>query len=163
MVRMTFHISPLDLHLETNAAALITLMDHYAHDPMGGATGLSSYAKQHLVEGLRARSDFVGFLAWQGDAAIGLIHCFEGFSTFAAKPLLNVHDIVVLHGHRGLGISRALFAAAEAWAVERGCCKLTLEVLDRNAIAMSAYASFGFIPYALDPSAGQAIFLQKPL
>ena len=162
-MRMALHISQIDLHNDIHTTALIDLLDHYAHDPMGGAAGLSSYAKQHLVEALRLRPDFVGFLAWQDDTAVGLIHCFEGFSTFAAKPLLNVHDIVVRSEHRGQGISRSLFAAAQAWAVEHGCCKLTLEVLDRNTVAMSAYASFGFIPYTLDPAAGQAIFMQKAL
>jgi GNAT superfamily N-acetyltransferase len=163
MARMSLRTSPLDLHNEAHCAALIALLDHYAHDPMGGATGLPTHAKIHLVAALRSRPDYLGHIAWLGDEPVGLINCFEGFSTFAAKPLLNVHDVVVRRAHRGQGVGRALLAAAETSAIERGCCKLTLEVLDRNHVAMSAYAAFGFAPYALDPAAGSAVFLQKLL
>jgi GNAT superfamily N-acetyltransferase len=158
---MPLHISPLDLHDSTHTTALIALLDHYAHDPMGGATGLGAHARSHLVDALRQRNDYFAYIAWLDDEAVGLINCFEGFSTFAAAPLLNVHDIVVRREHRGTGIGRALLASAETCARERGCCKLTLEVLDRNAVAMSAYVAFGFAPYSLDPAAGQAVFLQK--
>jgi GNAT superfamily N-acetyltransferase len=160
---MPLHTSALDLHNLLHTAALIDLLDHYAHDPMGGATGLSGHARANLVDALRSRTDYFGHIAWLDNEAVGLINCFEGFSTFASQPLLNVHDIVVRQGHRGKGIGRALLACAEACAVERGCCKLTLEVLDRNVIAMSAYLAFGFEPYALDPAAGTAVFLQKTL
>ena len=160
---MPLHISPLDLHDLAHTAALIDLLDHYAHDPMGGGTGLSEHARMHLVDALRLRTDYFAHVAWLEGEAVGLINCFEGFSTFAAKSLLNVHDIVVRREQRGKGIGRALLVAAEAGAIQRGCCKLTLEVLDRNALAMSAYIAFGFVPYALDPAAGSAVFLQKLL
>lgn len=160
-------ITPADLAAPTHSHAFLALLDHYAADPMGGGTGLSAYAKTHLVERLRARPDYVGFIAWDGPAsgarAVGLINCFEGFSTFAARPLLNVHDIVVHAGHRGSGIGQALLAAAEEAARRRGCCKLTLEVLSNNHRALASYARFGFRPYELDPAAGQARFLEKKL
>jgi GNAT superfamily N-acetyltransferase len=158
---MPLRISPLDLHNISHTAALTDLLDHYAHDPMGGGTGLSEHARTNLVDALRLRTDYFAHIAWLDDEPVGLINCFEGFSTFAAKPLLNVHDIVVRHEQRGKGIGRVLLAAAEAGAMQRGCCKLTLEVLDRNSVAMSAYIAFGFVPYALDPAAGSAVFLQK--
>jgi len=158
---MSLRISTVDLFDDAHTTALIALLDHYAHDPMGGATGLSPFARSHLIEALRSRQDYVGHIAWQDNEPVGLINCFEGFSTFAAKPLLNVHDIVVMQAHRGRGIGRALLAAAEASGRERSCCKLTLEVLDRNVVALAAYRAFGFAPYALGATAGQAIFLQK--
>ena len=70
-------------------------------------------------------------------------------------------DIAVLPGHRGAGVGQALLAAAEQHAKEHGCCKLTLEVLTGNARALKSYLGFGFEPYALDPAAGQASFMQK--
>lgn len=160
---MLLLISALDLHNDAHTSALITLLDHYAHDPMGGGSGLSTYAQSHLVTSLRKRTDYFGFVAWRDDEAQGLINCFEGFSTFAGRPLLNVHDIVVKEGSRGQGIGRALLAATESLARQRGCCKLTLEVLNRNAAAMALYAAYGFAPYTLDPRAGEAVFLQKTL
>jgi len=87
----------------------------------------------------------------------------EGFSTFACKPLLNVHDIAVLSGHRRQGVAAALLAAIEALARELGCCKLTLEVLSNNLPAQAAYRKVGFHSYRLDPKAGQAMFWQKKL
>ena len=96
-----------------------------------------------------------------GDQPVGLINTFEGYSTFKARPLLNVHDIAVLPAHRAQGVGQALLAACEAHARERGCCKLTLEVLSCNQRAMRSYERFGFAPYTLDPADGQALLMQK--
>jgi ribosomal protein S18 acetylase RimI-like enzyme len=102
-------------------------------------------------------------LAFRADEAVGLINCFLGFSTFAAQPLLNVHDIVVLRDRRREGIGQALLSWAEIIARDEGCCKLTLEVLSNNHAALHAYRRAGFAPYVLDPAAGQALFLQRLL
>ncbi len=154
-----------DLADPVHADAFLSLLDHYAADPMGGGTGLSDYAKRRLPERLRSHPGFVGFIAWEGEGgeAVGLLNAFEGFSTFAARPLLNLHDIVVRADRRGRGIGQALLEAAEGAARARGCCKLTLEVLANNGRALASYARFGFRPYELDPAAGQALFLEKKL
>ena len=160
---MTFEVVALDLHNPASAMAWLDLLDHYARDPMGGGAGLSDYAKTHLVRELADLPGFHGALAWEGGVAVGLIDCFTGFSTFAAKPLLNIHDIVVRADRRGQGIAQALLQWAGQRGRQLGCCKLTLEVLSNNARAMRAYERAGFVPYELDPAAGQALFLQKPL
>ena len=90
-----------------------------------------------------------------------MINCFEGYSTFKARPLLNIHDIVVHPDYRGAGVGQALLGAAHDLARTRGCCKLTLEVLSGNALAMRSYARHGFANYQLDPAAGQAVLMQK--
>lgn len=150
-----------DLHKPEHVAAFVALLDAYARDPMGGAQPLPDDVLAALPRRLTARSDFVSFLAFIGERPVGLINAFEGFSTFAARPLLNVHDIAVLAAYRRRGIGRALLAALEEAARARDCCKLTLEVLSSNAPAREAYARQGFAPYELDPAAGQALFLQK--
>ena len=48
-------------------------------------------------------------------------------------------------------------------AVRIGCCKLTLEVLEGNAIAQAAYKACGYAGYELDPKMGKAMFWQKKL
>jgi len=144
-----------------HAAALIDLLDDYARDPMGGGKPLSDEIRSQLSTRLAQRSDYIGFLALVDDEPVGLINCFEGFSTFAARPLLNIHDLTVRLPHRGQGIGSALLRAAEAVARERGCCKLTLEVLSNNAEALAAYTRADFAAYQLDPAAGQALFMQK--
>jgi hypothetical protein len=30
----------------------------------------------------------------EAEVAVGLVNCFEGFSTFACKPLVNVHELL---------------------------------------------------------------------
>lgn len=160
---MSLTVLPLDLSDLAQAEIWLQLLDHYAQDPMGGGDGLSDYAKLNLVATMREVPGFHGALAWLDGKAVGLIDCFAGFSTFAARPLLNVHDIVVHRDVRGRGVGQALLAWAEARARELGCCKLTLEVLSNNTRAMRSYEQAGFAPYVLDPAAGHALVLQKYL
>jgi GNAT superfamily N-acetyltransferase len=160
---MNLRIVAVDFENPAISTAWLDLLDHYAQDPMGGGTGLSAYAQQHLVERLRALPTFHGAMAFDGEHAVGLINCFTGFSTFAAQALLNIHDIVTRADRRGQGIGQALLGWAEQRAVELGCCKLTLEVLSNNQRALASYERAGFAPYVLDPQAGQALFLQKIL
>ena len=87
----------------------------------------------------------------------------EGFSTFACRPLVNIHDVVVLPGWRGQRVAQQMLALVEAIARQRGACKLTLEVLQGNAPALRAYEREGFAGYALDPAMGHAQFMQKKL
>ena len=144
-----------------HAAALIGLLDHYARDPAGGGKPLGDFARANLVGELAARPFVFSVLAFDGETPVGLVNAIEGFSTFACRPLVNVHDLVVLASHRGRGIAAQLFAEVEAIARERGACKLTLEVLEANAAARALYGRLGFAAYQLDPAMGHAQFLQK--
>ena len=148
----------------THAAAVVALLDAYAQDPMGGGAGLSDFAKRHVVAGLAARPQAFSVLALAKDAAqspVGLVNCMEGFSTFAARSLVNIHDVIVLPQWRGRGVAGAMLDMVTHIARERGACKLTLEVLSGNQKAMRVYAKQGFDAYHLDPQAGTAQFLQK--
>jgi len=146
-----------------DGAALLALMELYARDPMGGGRGLSDFTRAHLVGALARRPSAHGILAFAGAEPAGLAICLEGFSTFACRPLLNVHDLVVAEGFRRQGVGRRLLQEAELIARRLGCCKLTLEVLEGNGAARAAYRSAGFRPYRLDPALGQAQFWEKPL
>ncbi|HEY0634784.1 MAG TPA: GNAT family N-acetyltransferase [Gammaproteobacteria bacterium] len=154
-------IREVDLDSPRDGAALLALLDGYARDPMGGGEPLSDEVRALLIPQLRARGHYLGVIAWHDDSPVGLVNCFEGFSTFAARPLLNIHDIVVAPAARGSGLSQRLLAKVEALARQRGCCKMTLEVLANNLVAQGAYRKFGFAAYQLDPQAGQALFWQK--
>jgi GNAT superfamily N-acetyltransferase len=156
-------IVTVDLRDPAHAAALVELLDHYARDPMGGAAPLEESVKSELAARLRALPSYVGFLALSNEEPVGLLNAFIGFSTFAARPLLNVHDLVVRESHRRRGIGRLLLERAELEAVARGCCKLTLEVLSENQTARAAYAAVGFRPSSLGEGTGHALFLEKRL
>jgi len=158
------HIQRVDYRAPLDGLHLRRLLDLYARDPMGGGEPLAASVLERLCDDLARRPDSASFLAYRvtdPSDPVGLINCFEGYSTFKAKPLLNVHDIVVHPDIRGQGVAQALLGAAQQLAIERGCCKLTLEVLSGNTVAMNAYDRFGFKPYQLDPGAGQAVLLQK--
>lgn len=144
-----------------HAAALVMLLDAYASDPAGGGQGLSDFARANLVPGLATRPQAYSVLAFDGAQPVGLVNCIEGFSTFACKPLVNVHDVAVLASHRGRGIAEQMLAEAEVIARERGAVKLTLEVLSGNRSAIRLYERIGFAGYQLDPAMGSAQFLQK--
>ncbi len=152
-----------DLSLPSHADAIVHLLNEYAKDDMGGGAELPDLVKSNLVAELRKRPAAHVVLALIAGAPAGMAICFEGFSTFACKPLLNVHDLVVARQYRGRGLSKRLLAKAEEIATRLGCCKLTLEVLEGNAVAQAAYKASGFAGYELDPKMGKAMFWQKKL
>ncbi len=155
-------ISLADYSDPRDAADVVSLLDAYARDPMGGGTPLAEDVKARLAGDLAANPHAFSLLARAGDEAVGLANCFMGYSTFAAAPLVNFHDLAVLPGHRGKGIGRALLGAVEAEALKRGACKITLEVLSGNP-ARHLYAACGYGDYQLDPATGHALFWQKRL
>lgn len=151
------------------AAALVDLLDGYARDIAGGGEPLRPDVKVGLVQALNQRPQAFSVIAWAQDqmsdaeVPVGLINCFEGFSTFACRPLVNVHDVVVVPAWRGHRIAQRMLQEVEMLARERGACKLTLEVLAGNLSAIRSYEREGFAAYSLDPQMGSAQFLQKLL
>lgn len=152
-----------NLHFPEHANAFLQLLDEYARDPMGGGKSLSAYARDNLISELVNRASVHVILAFDNQLPVGLLTCVEGFSTFACRPLLNIHDAVVSADYRGQGLGKKMLQVAEALAQKLGCCKLTLEVLEGNKVAYAAYQSFGFKGYELDPRMGKAMFLEKRL
>ena len=160
---MTLAVIPADYGDAAHGAALLGLLDIYARDPMGGGSALPDHTRANLLAGLAATPSALSLLAYADDQPVGLANCFWGFSTFAARPLLNIHDVVTHPEYRGRGVAAALFAEIERRARERGCCKITLEVLSGNHRARSLYSRLGYSGYALDPAQGTAEFWQKAL
>jgi len=152
-----------DYNNEQHGKDLVMLLNDYALDPMGGGEALSDYVQQNLVATLAQRNDVFTVLCYVDGEPAGIINCVEGFSTFSCKPLVNIHDCGVVSKYRGLGLSVKMFAEVEKIALTRGCCKLTLEVLEGNTVAQNAYKKLGFAAYELDPEMGKALFWQKKL
>jgi ribosomal protein S18 acetylase RimI-like enzyme len=141
---MSVQIETADLHNSSHQQQLVRLLDLYSRDAMGNGAPLADATRAELVEGLRRHPASVVLLAWEGGECVGLCICFEGFSTFRARPLLNVHDLIVHPAYRNRGIGRALLRAVETAARARRCCKVTLEVRADNAAAQHLYRSVGF-------------------
>ncbi|MEM9500231.1 MAG: GNAT family N-acetyltransferase [Pseudomonadota bacterium] len=159
----TIKIRQVDYSDQADASDLTHLLDYYARDPMGGGQPLPADAKEALAARLQDQPNAFSLIAYADNAPAGLANCFVGFSTFAAKPLVNIHDVIVKAEFRGQGIGKALFAEIEAMAAARGACKVTLEVLSGNEPAKALYGSLGYGDYQLDPSKGNALFWQKEL
>jgi GNAT superfamily N-acetyltransferase len=152
-----------DLDLTEHQRAVLELTDAYARDPMGNGRPLSDEVRRALIPGLQKHPTTVIFLAYLGSHPIGIANCFIGFSTFAARPLINVSDLAVLPGHREKGIGRLLLEAVERKAFEIGCCKLTIEVQENNHRAWHVYETVGFAQAVYVEEAGGVLFLSKPL
>ena len=157
----TLSIVRADYGDPAHARALVDMLDAYARDPAGGGHALCDFARENLVLALAIRPQAFSVLAFDGAQVVGLVNCIEGFSSFACRPLVNVHDLAVAASHRGQRVGEQMLALVEQIARERGACKITLEVLSGNLSANKLYARVGFESYQLDPALGQAQFLQK--
>ncbi|WP_448213437.1 GNAT family N-acetyltransferase [Colwellia sp. MEBiC06753] len=158
---MSLIVKAVDYQNQQQMNELLELLDGYAKDPMGGGEPLNEEVRNKLASEMAARGFVFSFIAYLDDVPVGLANCIESFSTFAAKPVINIHDMAVVNGYRGKGISQALLAAVENHAKKVGAAKITLEVLTGNTVAMNAYKKFGFNGYELDPAMGKAEFWEK--
>lgn len=157
-------IVQVNYHDQQHAKDLVYLLNEYALDPMGGAEALPVEVQAALPSGMADVAGAVSFIAYTtSNEPVGLLNAFQGFSTFRCRPLLNIHDIVVIRHYRRQGVCEQMLQAAEAYALAIGCCKMTLEVLDNNSSAKKAYQKYGFSGYELDPKAGSAVFWQKEI
>jgi ribosomal protein S18 acetylase RimI-like enzyme len=160
---MNMNVIIADYNDEKHQRDIPMLLDSYASDPMGGGEPLDENVREVLVSELARIQDAFSVIAYVDGVAAGLVNCFGGFSTFKCKPIVNIHDVVVLREYRGCGISQKMLDVVEEVARERGCCKITLEVLSKNEVAKAAYEKFGFTGYELDPKDGVALFWEKGL
>jgi len=163
MAAASLEIRPVNWLQADESRAVVEVLNSYASHPVGGGLPLSAKVRENLAVELSKRSNALVLLAWSEGQAVGLAIAFEGFSTFACRPLINIHDLAVLPKFQCRGVGKALMAALEAEAVKRSCCKLTLEVLEHNQHARKLYETVGFASYQLDPAAGRALFLEKKL
>jgi GNAT superfamily N-acetyltransferase len=152
-----------DLNDPSHERDVVAMTAAYAEDVMGNGRALPPDVLRRLVPALRAYPTTMIFLAFVSGRAVGIATCFLGFSTFAARPLVNLHDLAVLPEHRHRGIGRALLQAVEREAGLRGCVKLTLEVQEHNVRARQVYEAAGFSQAHYGDAAGGCLFYSKPI
>ena len=117
-----------DFTNELHCQAVINLMNAYMADDMGGKLPPhSEESGKRLIEGLKGHPSKIVLLAKHHEQFVGLSNSFINFGTFASKPFINIHDIVVHTNSRGLGIGRMLMEAIVKRGHELGCAKVTLE------------------------------------
>jgi ribosomal protein S18 acetylase RimI-like enzyme len=152
-----------DYHNLSHGSDMAQLLSRYAEDPMGGGKALEADIADNLARELGKLPHAFTVLCYVNQKPAGLVNCFETYSSFKGKPLVNIHDVIVVKAFRGLGLSQLMLEKVEDIAKQKGCCKLTLEVLEGNDVAQHSYRKFGFAGYELDPVMGQAMFWQKSL
>ncbi|MDR1919618.1 MAG: GNAT family N-acetyltransferase [Tannerellaceae bacterium] len=124
--------------------AVASLIDAYIKDEMGGGTPLSASEQIRLTEGLAQHPTAIVLLAEVEGVYAGLLVAFENFSTFTVRPMVNIHDVIVLPEYRGQGVGRQLLNGIIDEAAKRGASRLTLEVRKDNLVAQRLYQSLGF-------------------
>ncbi len=150
-----------NLELTLHSRAVLELMNAYAQDPMGNGKPLNPDVLNQLIPGLINHPTTIIFLAFHENKPIGITTCFKGFSTFMARPLINISDFYLLPDFRGHKIGQQLLATVTKKAVELNCCKITLEVQENNHNAMQIYKTAGFSRDIHTKEAGGAVLFSK--
>lgn len=142
---MSVSVVDADLSVPAHGNGLVAILDEYARLPHIAGCGLSDDVRETLVDRLVTTSGKQILLAIDEGRVVGVAVCFEGFSTFAGRPLLNVHDLAVTAEYRGQGVGTMLLDAVAERAGELGCCRVTLEVDTENPSAKKLYVRSGFV------------------
>ncbi|WP_163716850.1 GNAT family N-acetyltransferase [Mangrovibacterium lignilyticum] len=135
----------IDLNNEEHVDALISLLDCYMLDPMGNNAPMPAGLGPKIISGLRDYPSYLGFLTKADERYAALANCNRNFSTFKAKPLINIHDFIVHPDFRGKGVGQFLLDEIAAYGEKNGFCRVNLEVRHDNVNAQKLYrkSSFG--------------------
>jgi len=144
MLKMKTKIIPVDYSNPEHPKAIISLITVYIQDEMGGGSLLSEQEQTALIEGLKNHPETIVLLAETQGVFSGLLIAFENFSTFTARPMINIHDVIVLKEYRRNGIGRDLMNAIISEAEKRNCSRITLEVRKDNLPAQNLYLDLDF-------------------
>ena len=155
----TYRVIEADLGHPEHQEIVLNMVRAFARAVAG--QDLPQENQENLVDGLRSHPAVFVFIAFNEKHPIGFAICFLGFSTFMARPLINIHDFYVEEEYRRQGVGGRILQAIEDKARSLDCCKLTLEVELNNQAALSLYHRFGFEEAHYDAEAGTVIFRQK--
>ena len=158
---MNLSLIKVEYNKAEHVSDLISLLQMYAKDPMGGNEAISDEVIAALPSALQARPFMNSFIVYDEGEPVAFSNCIESFSTFSGKGVMNIHDFAVSPASRGKDVSQFLLKGIQDYATLIGCTKLTLEVLEGNKSAIRAYEKAGFAAYELSPDMGKAMFWQK--
>jgi ribosomal protein S18 acetylase RimI-like enzyme len=122
----------------------IKLLNDYINDPMGNNRPMRKELAPKIISGLKKHKSFLGFFVLADEDFAGLANCNVNFSTFQAKPIINIHDFVVAPEFRKMGAGNFLLNAIIKHATLNGFCRVNLEIREDNLIAKSLYKKMGF-------------------
>jgi GNAT superfamily N-acetyltransferase len=100
---------------------------------------------------LNAAEPVGGALAWNGPAAVGLVHHIRHRSCWTVGDYLYLQDLFVSADARGTGVGRRLIEHVYALALAQGCSRVHWLTHETNADAMLLYDRIaersGFVQY----------------
>jgi ribosomal protein S18 acetylase RimI-like enzyme len=144
MLDSEFTLVLCNLKDSAHQKAFTHLMNCYRTDPMGGVAEMTDEESKKIIKDLQSHPTYLGFFVAYGDQFIGLANCFTNYSTFKAKPLLNIHDFIISPRWRGKKAAEFLLNEMAKYLKEKGFCRINLEVRNDNPRAMALYKKAGF-------------------
>ena len=141
---MELSILNVDLRNPLHCDQVIKLLNDYMNDPMGNNNPMPKGLAPQIISGLKKHCGFLGFFVLADDQFAGLANCNMNFSTFQAKPLINIHDFIVAPEFRKIGAGGFLIQGVLDYASGNGFCRVNLEVREDNYPAKSLYKKMGF-------------------
>lgn len=141
---MDYSFVPINLENAEHGKELIRLLDAYMQDDMGIGTPMPKGLAPKILDGLRKHPGYLGFFALVDGKYAALANCNNNFSTFKAKPLINIHDFVVHPDYRGKGVGQFLLNAIAQYGRQHGFCRINLEVRNDNFNAQKLYKLTGY-------------------
>lgn len=151
-------IALADFQSQRDCDAFLFLLDHYSRDAFGGGVPLDADILNRLPEAWSDHPGTFSMIAWKSETPVGLVNCVTSFSTFRAKPRINIHDLVVHADQRGEGLGRKLIEAVVEQARARDACQVTLEVRADNQRARELYQRCGFAGIELPAESNSYLF-----
>jgi len=134
----------VDLNQEEHQKSLLNLLDDYMQDEMGMSESMPEHLGPKIINGLKKHAAYLGFFVCIDDNFVALANCNLNFSTWQAKPLINIHDFIVSPNFRNQGIGLFLLNEIANYAAEKGYCRINLEVRYDNYKAQNLYKKAGF-------------------
>lgn len=137
-------IVKVDLQIKEHEQAFIKLMNAYMKHPMGKSASITADLANEIIRGLIEHPTYIGVMVKKDYQYVGLANCFKNYSTFNAKPLINIHDFIVLTENRKSGVGQFLLNGVWNIGKQLGCCRVNLEVRYDNDAAMNLYKKVGY-------------------
>jgi ribosomal protein S18 acetylase RimI-like enzyme len=135
----------VDLNNEEHCFALLSLLSDYMQDEMGIGEAMPVELGPKIINGLKKHPGYLGFLVNVNNEYAGLANCNLVFSTWKAKPIINIHDFTVSSKFRKKGVGQFLMNSIINYAEEHGYCRINLEVRHDNIKAQNLYRKTGFV------------------
>ena len=133
-----------DLNNNDDIEYILTVLDNYKTDGMGESPPYSKIERLNLIKKFKSYPKIYIFLAFVNNKIAGGAVCFNTFSTFTTKDVLNIHDICVIKDFRGFGLGRDIMNSIIEQGIKINCGKITLEVREDNIVAQTLYSSLDF-------------------